>query len=249
MTVDSVCHLSTRPPGKGTMLKNVGSNWLMMVLTIVTTFILMPFNLNALGHEQYGVWIIISSLIGYLAFLHLGVPTASVREMTQAIALGDDSRLNQVIASCFGTYLIIGGIALLVGVPLYFFLTGFYRINPAFLSEARLAFLLGLSQIALSYVAIMPQAILVSFQAFVAKNVHLALVLICRFCINIALVLYYPSILMLGIVMLAATIIEFFLLWSYVLRKYPQIRPRRGTSLSRPFAACRAFQRTSSCSR
>ncbi len=113
------------------MLKNVGSNWFLMVVTAVTTYILMPFNINNLGTENYGIWIIISSLTAYLFMLHLGTPMASVREMTQAIATKDHDKLNRVVASCAALYVVAGLVVLVLGLPLMWFFETNYVVQPA----------------------------------------------------------------------------------------------------------------------
>ncbi|HRK19362.1 MAG TPA: polysaccharide biosynthesis C-terminal domain-containing protein [Hyphomicrobiaceae bacterium] len=208
------------------MIKNIGSNWFLMALTAITTYVLMPFNLNSLGNENYGIWLIISSITAYLFLLHLGVPMASVRELTQAIALKDDERINRIVTSCGLLYLVFGVVVMLLGVPLYFFFVYTYEIPLPVRGEARAAFVISLMQTGLAFIATMPYAILSAYESFVAKNVLMAIVLIVRTIVNIVLVLMYPSFITLGILMLIATVFEMVLAWGYIFRTYPVIRPR-----------------------
>ena len=60
------------------MLKNIGSNWIVTLVTVAVTYFLMPFVLHTLGQDGYGTWNLINSITGYLALLALGVPMASV---------------------------------------------------------------------------------------------------------------------------------------------------------------------------
>jgi O-antigen/teichoic acid export membrane protein len=61
------------------MLKSVGSNWAITLVSVVVLYILTPFTLHTLGVEGYGTWVLITSMNGYLGLLVLGVPMASVR--------------------------------------------------------------------------------------------------------------------------------------------------------------------------
>src|SRR4051812_10688810 len=110
------------------MLRNVGSNWTMTLVTIAVTYILTPFTIHTLGQDGYGTWTLITALTGYMSLLSLGVPMASVRYLAQHIAERDTRRLNEAIGSCVGLYLVIGVVALVVGAALTVALTMFYDI-------------------------------------------------------------------------------------------------------------------------
>src|SRR5712664_3810654 len=105
------------------MLKSVGSNWLVTVVTVAVTYFLMPFVLHTLGQEGYGTWNLITSLTGYLALLALGVPMASVRYFAEHASDRDPQKLNRAIASCTALYLAIGALALVAGIVLFTFFT------------------------------------------------------------------------------------------------------------------------------
>ena len=79
------------------MLKNVGSNWIVTLATVLALYLLTPFTLHQLGAAGYGTWILIASLNGYLGLLALGVPMASVRYFAQHVATGDTQKLNEAI--------------------------------------------------------------------------------------------------------------------------------------------------------
>src|SRR5439155_819764 len=109
--------------GGGPVLKNVGSNWIVTVVTVVAVYLLTPYTIHKLGDDGYGTWNLINSITGYLGLLVLGVPMASVRYFAQHVARGDTTKLNQAIGSCTALYLILGAVALVMGVGLYAFFT------------------------------------------------------------------------------------------------------------------------------
>ena len=121
------------------MLKSVGSNWVVTALMIVVLYLLTPFTLHKLGVDGYGTWMLITSMNGYLGLLVLGVPMASVRYFAQHAAKGDSRSLNEAIGSCTGLYLLLGLIALVIGLGLYALFT-LYGIPTPRHTDARLAF-------------------------------------------------------------------------------------------------------------
>ena len=100
------------------MLRNVGSNWVLILLTIGASYITTPFIIQTLGDERYGTWLLITALTGYISLLSLGVPMACVRFLAQHVTEGDTKKMNQTVGTCAALYLIIGVVAFLVGAVL-----------------------------------------------------------------------------------------------------------------------------------
>src|SRR5438309_11328007 len=100
------------------MLRNIGSNWVLTLVTIAATYVLTPFTIHALGRDGYGTWTLITSMTGYMSLLALGVPMATVRYLAQDVAEHDVRKINATIGSCDGLYLMIGLFALLFGAAL-----------------------------------------------------------------------------------------------------------------------------------
>ena len=113
------------------MLRNIGSNWVLILVTIAATYVLTPFVIDTLGTEGYGTWTLITSMTGYISLLALGVPMACVRYLAQHVAEGDAQKMNQTIGSCAGLYLLIGAVAVVIGAVLMV-LFGFYEIPATF---------------------------------------------------------------------------------------------------------------------
>ena len=100
------------------MLRSVGSNWVLSLVTIAATYVLTPFVIHTLGQEGYGTWMLITAMTGYMSLLALGVPMASVRYLAQHVAEGDSRKVNEAIGSCAGLYLMMGAIAVVIGAAL-----------------------------------------------------------------------------------------------------------------------------------
>src|SRR5438477_12485819 len=98
------------------MLKNIGSNWIVTLVTVAVTYFLMPFVLHTLGQDGYGTWNLINSITGHLALLALRVPMASVRYFAEHVADRDPRQLNRPVASCTALSAVIPALALLLAL-------------------------------------------------------------------------------------------------------------------------------------
>jgi len=66
-----------------------------LLLTIVISFIMMPFVINAIGDKWYGLWVLVGTLMGYYATIDFGLLSATQRYLSHAI--GDSKQLNKTI--------------------------------------------------------------------------------------------------------------------------------------------------------
>src|SRR6266581_8901435 len=165
---------SARPrrcSGRCPVIKNVGSSWIATVVTVVAVYFITPFTIHKLGDQGYGTWNLINSITGYLGLLVLGVPMASVRYFSQHVARGDAAKLNQAIGSCTGMYLMLGGIALVIGVGMYAFFSFGYRIPESLHRDASWAFFLMVLFVSTGFIALLPNADLAAHDDFVPRNI------------------------------------------------------------------------------
>src|ERR1700686_5094819 len=79
--------------GRRTVLRNVGSTWVLTLVTIAAMYVLMPFVIHRLGEEGYGTWTLITAMTGYMTLMALGVPMACVRYLAQHVTEGDQRKV------------------------------------------------------------------------------------------------------------------------------------------------------------
>ena len=205
------------------MLKSVGSNWVVTLLTIVVLYVLTPFTLNQLGAQGYGTWLLITSMNGYLGLLVLGVPMASVRYFAQHVASGDTRKLNEAISSCTGLYLLLGLIALIIGMGLYAFFT-LYGIPTPMHDDARSAFVIMALFVAVGFIALLPEGILAAHGNFVPRNMVRVASLVLRLGLTVVLLKLEATLTVLAVVQLSCLLFDFALCWLMIHRRYPGIR-------------------------
>jgi len=103
-------------------LRNVTSSWFVLLWELVLALVMMPLFITTLGKTNYGIWLLITSLVGYFGLCDLGIRQAVVRLISELLAKGDEDALNETFNTCliFNTAMGIlvvgasGGLALLL---------------------------------------------------------------------------------------------------------------------------------------
>ena len=206
------------------MLKNIASNWILTLVTIVVTYVLTPLTIHKLGDPGYGTWVLITSMTGYLLLLTLGVPMASVRYMAQYAAEGKRRELNAAVASSAGLYLSLGVAALVVGGILFTVFNSTFAVPSSLHSQSRLAFILVVLYVSASFFGQLPYAIMAAHHDFVRRNAVQLSGLIVRLVLTFAALTLSPTLVSLACVLLATLVFEFSVMWLVVKRCYPGVR-------------------------
>jgi O-antigen/teichoic acid export membrane protein len=219
------------------MFKNVGSNWIANVVTLVVQLVLMRVVVRTLGVDLNGAWENVVTSTGFLTLLLLGVPLTSVRWFSQALAANDGDRLNRAIATCLGAYGILG---LFAAVLSGFFFLGFEArtvpkivesanlagVDPgAVVDAARVGYALMTVTIAGGFVSQVPYAIMAAHRDFALRNVVMIGSQFLRLGATLALLRKEPTALVeLGIVQVLCAAFEFAASAILVKRRYPNVR-------------------------
>jgi O-antigen/teichoic acid export membrane protein len=206
------------------MLRNIGSNWVLIALTMAATYFMTPFIIRTLGQDGYGTWTLITAMTGYMSLLALGVPMASVRYLAQDVAERDVERMNRTIGTCVGLYLMIGAAALVIGAGLAVSFTVFFDVPAALYAQAVAAFALMVLQVSAGFIGLLPEGIMFAHHDFVARNLVRIAGVFLRLCLTIAALTIAGSLLALAAVQLACLAFDFTASWLLVRRRYPGVR-------------------------
>ena len=87
--------------------KNIFYNLSSTLMSIITLFILTPFIINNLGSEEYGVYIILGSIIGFLGLMEFGLGSATIYYLSIYLKKDDYLNLNKIFSATFYFYLFI----------------------------------------------------------------------------------------------------------------------------------------------
>jgi O-antigen/teichoic acid export membrane protein len=130
---------------KNTLYNTIGKFWGILIVLFLT-----PYIVNRLGVERYGIWALLTSLVGYIGFLDLGVGGSYARYISEYYTQKDFSKVNQVINTgflfCLGLAFILIPLALFFTKPLLIFL----KLNPSAYPEINSVFFWGVVIFSLS---------------------------------------------------------------------------------------------------
>lgn len=106
--------------------------------SILLSFILIPLTINYIKADAYGVWLTLTSLVGWVAMFDIGIANGLRNRLSESLAAQDYERSRIYVST---TYVIIGIIAFVL-MLLYFI---FYKLvnwqtvfNSTFISEKEL---------------------------------------------------------------------------------------------------------------
>jgi O-antigen/teichoic acid export membrane protein len=205
------------------VLRNIGSNWALILVTIGSSYVLTPFIIRTLGRDGYGTWTLMNAMTGYIGLLSLGVPAACVRYLAQHVAERDSKKINVMVASCAGLYLMIGAGAAIVGGILLGFFTAF-EIPTSFRADAQLAFGLMVLYVSAGFIGLLPEGILFAHHDFVRRNLIRIGGILLRLVLTAGLLTLHPSLIVLALIQMACLASDFGLSWFLVKRRYPDVR-------------------------
>lgn len=146
-------------------LRNAGSNFLAGALPALLSLATVPFIVKGLGVEGYGLFTLITAIVGYFALIDINVTAGSVKHLAHYHSLGRVGDASEVIVFGGLTYLGIGAIGC---IAIYFFAatlaSSVFNVPPKLaltaeqsLRIAAFGFLFGQMQ---AYLGSLPQALM-----------------------------------------------------------------------------------------
>jgi O-antigen/teichoic acid export membrane protein len=154
----------------GGLARSVLSNWGAFVFAAVIQFALSPFVVHHLGDTRYGVWGLLTSMVGYLGLLDLGVRAAVTRYVARFHAAGEHQDASRLYSSALVVFSAAGLLAMVVSCAMALFMGRLFNVPPDFVDEARIIAVLGGINVALSLVGGVYGGILVGLERFDYNN-------------------------------------------------------------------------------
>lgn len=93
---------------KRKIVRNTLAYSIVQVVQMISAFVFMPFLIQRFGITNYGVYLLASSVTGYLGLLDFGVGTTVIKFVAQYRATDDDKQLGKLISSVLVFYTGIG---------------------------------------------------------------------------------------------------------------------------------------------
>ena len=152
-------------------LKNIGSNWFGLAVTIVVGFFLSPFILHKLGDDAFGLWVLVFSVTGYYGLFDLGIRSSIVKFIAKYQAVKDYERITCLVNTSLFSYGVLALALLSLTVLGSFYVDSIFHVSSVFLRTARLLFLIVGTALALGFPLSVFTGILQGLQKFYWLNI------------------------------------------------------------------------------
>jgi O-antigen/teichoic acid export membrane protein len=126
----------------GLIVRAVTTSWIAVIANAVVGFLLTPYVLHHLGDEQFGLWILVTTVTGFYGFFDAGVRSSILRYVSKHHALGDSDGVRDVLATSFYFYVVGCFITILLTFAMIPWLPHFFHIQGETASSFQHLFLL-----------------------------------------------------------------------------------------------------------
>ena len=92
-------------------VKNILASFVIKGVSIMVSLLLVPMTINYANPTQYGIWLTLSSIIGWFSFFDIGFGNGLRNRFAEAKAIGDYTKAKEYVST---TYICIGVIFALV---------------------------------------------------------------------------------------------------------------------------------------
>lgn len=133
------------------IIKNVGSSWFALGVSVLVGLFLSPFILHRLGDTAFGIWVLIFSVTGYYGIFDFGIRSSIVRYVSKYTATHDVDEISRLINTAMFTYTGVGALSMLITLVGCLYVDRWFHIGPALQSTARSLLLLVGSSVALGF--------------------------------------------------------------------------------------------------
>ena len=90
---------------------NTLSNYIRFAIVFTVFLVLTPFIITTLGEEDYGLWSLAYSLLGFVALLDCGFGTAVVKYVAECKGASDVERRNRIVSTVAVVYVLLAVLA------------------------------------------------------------------------------------------------------------------------------------------
>lgn len=203
--------------------KNVLSNWGGLGVSMAVAFFMSPFLVRTLGDAQYGVWVLVLSVTGYMGLLDAGLKVSVVRFVAAHSATGDAESLGETISTALVIYSVLAVVIVSVAAVLGLLLDSLFYVPHELRSTARAVLIITGTTLSVTLLASVFNGFLAGLQRYDITNaIAVGLTLAGAFAIY-AVVAAGQGIVGLAIVQLVSQVVSGILLWSVSRRLRPGV--------------------------
>ncbi len=136
----------------GRTVKNAAYGFVSYLWPILFSFFLTPFIIHKLGVAQYGVYVLLLTVVGFFSLFNFGFMYTFVRELSAAEATAAEhheqfghahhERIRKIFGATLAVFIGVGLIAVCVGIVLAIVGPAIFKVSAVDLASVRLSFFL-----------------------------------------------------------------------------------------------------------
>lgn len=144
-------------------------NYIIIILNIMVGLLYTPYMLRMMGQSEYGLYSLVASVISYLTVLDLGFGNAIIRYTAKFRAEGKHTEQYEMFGMFLILYTIVGIIAFIVGLGLYFNVDNLFgeTMSEYELNRARTMMLLLVFNVAITFPLSIFGSITTAYEQFI----------------------------------------------------------------------------------
>ncbi len=158
------------PPIARHLLRSTASNVAGQVVVLGVWFALTPFMVHRLGATDYGLWVLVASLVAYGNLLDLGLGGAVTKYVAELRARDRSEEASDLVATALAMYCVVALVVVVASVPFALVFPHLFNISPGQQSDARWVVFLTSLALAVKLPTTAPYAVLRGLQRFDLNN-------------------------------------------------------------------------------
>jgi O-antigen/teichoic acid export membrane protein len=206
------------------LMRSTASNVAGQAVVMLTWFALTPFIVHQLGAGDYGLWVLVASLVAYGNLLDLGVGGAVTKYVAELRARGRSDEASDLIATALAMYCVIGLIVLVASVPFAFAFPHLFNIAPDQESDARWVVLLTGIAVAVKLPTTTAYAVLRGLQRFDLNNLIGALATLMQAAATVTVLLLGWGVIGLAAIVVPLTLLTQIPMFAVIRHVAPDLR-------------------------
>lgn len=210
-----------RPKG---VARNISSGWIAFLFVAGVSFFLSPFVVRHLGDTAYGVWTLLSALVGYLGLLDFGVRGAVTRYVAHHHAADDNDGCSSIVSTGMVMFGFLGGMAILLAAVLAYFSPLLFNIPAPLVDDTRLVLIVGGTTMAVTLVGAVFGGVIAGLERFDISNGAEILVTAIRTVAVVLALLAGHGLVALAFIHLASSLLSALISWVVARRLYPELQ-------------------------
>lgn len=149
--------------------KNISTSYIQMGVAILLPLIITPYILNGLGQEQYGLWILITSVTAYFGLSSLGFTSTLLKESSSNI--DNPEYLSKLVSVVFFSFIGFSLIALVIFIIIYLNLEQIFTINVEMIEISKQTFMITFCIFIISFFTSIFDTLLFAANRLYIKNI------------------------------------------------------------------------------